>query len=132
MRTNKELKIALVVGAFMILFCLIMVLINSTSNKEIELKVYKNVQINGQRGYKECSVPKTILEEINTEFDKAKKLDNTKIVETHQIQGTYKLISGKRSIAFDDDGRKEIYNIEENRLYSFDSTIYTLVTTVCE
>lgn len=132
MKTNNELKIAAVVGAIMIIICLVMVLLNTTPKETIDIKVYKNTEIDGQRGYLECSVPESILGEINTEFKKAKKLDSSALAESHQIQGTYKIISGKESIAFDDDDKNEIYNIDENKLYNFKSTIYTLVETVCE
>ena len=132
MRTNKELKIAAVVGALMIVICLIVVLINTSPNTKVDIKVYKNVEIDGQRGYLECSVPESILGEINTEFKKAKKLDTSALAESHQIQGTYKIVSGKESIAFDADDKNEIYNIDEKKLYTFNSTIYTLVKTVCE
>ena len=132
MNTKKELKIAAVVGAIMLIICLIMLLLNTTSNETIDIKVYKNTEINGQRGYLECSVPESILGEINTEFKKAKKLDTSALAESHQIQGTYKIVSGKESIAFDADDKNEIYNIDEKKLYTFNSAIYTLVKTVCE
>lgn len=132
MRTNKELKIAAVVGALMIVICLIVVLVNTSPNTKADIKVYKNVEIEGQRGYLECSVPESILGEINTEFNKAKNLTTTDLAESHQIQGTYKIVSGKESIAFDDDDKNEIYDIDNKKLYSFKSTIYELVTTVCE
>lgn len=132
MRTNKEVKIAIIFGALMIIICVVMVLINTTPNKTIDLKVYKNVEIDGQRGYIECSVPESILGEINTEFNKATKLDSSALAERHQITGTYKIESGKNSIAFDKDDKNEIYNINEKQLYNFKSTIYSLVETVCE
>lgn len=132
MNTKKELKIAAVVGAIMLIICLIMLLLNTTSDETIDIKVYKNTEINGQRGYLECSVPESILGEINIEFKKAKKLDTSALAESHQIQGTYKIVSGKESIAFDDDEKNEIYDIDGKKLYTFNSTIYTLVKTVCE
>lgn len=132
MRTNKEVKIAIIFGALMIIICVVMVLINTTPNKTIDLKVYKNVEIDGQRGYIECSVPESILGEINTEFNQATKLDSSALAERHQITGTYKIESEKNSIAFDKDDKNEIYNINEKQLYNFKSTIYSLVETVCE
>ena len=132
MRTNKELKIALIVGAVMVIFCVVMVLLNTSSNESIDLQVYKNTEVNGQRGYVQCEVPATILEEINVEFKKARNLNSSHLAQSRQIQGTYKIISGDHSVAFDDDKKNEIYNIDEKKLYSFESTIYTLVTSVCE
>ena len=132
MKTNSELKIAAVVGAIMIIICLVVILMNNTSNEEISLKVLINKEIDGQRGYLECSVPESILGEINTEFKKAIKLDSSQIAQRHQIQGKYKVMSDKASIAFDNDEDNEVYVIEDKQLYNFKSTIYDLVISVCE
>ena len=132
MKDNKEIKIAAVVAALMIIICVGIILINKTNNKEIDLQVYKNVEMDGKRGYIPCEVPDTILMEINDEFNKAKKLSTSKEAEVEQITGTYKLISGKTSFAFDNSEDNKIYNIEKNKLYNFDSTIYNLVISVCE
>ena len=132
MKDNKEIKIAAVVAALMIIICVGIILINKTNNKEIDLQVYKNVEMNGKRGYIPCEVPDTILMEINDEFNKAKKLSTSKEAEVEQITGTYKLISGKTSFAFDNSEDNKIYNIEKNKLYNFDSTIYNLVISVFE
>ena len=132
MKDNKEIKIAAVVAALMIIICLVIIIVNKTDNKEIDLQVYKNVEIDGQRGYIPCEVPDSILIEINDEFQKAKKLSTSKEAEIEQLTGTYKLVSGKSSLAFDANDKNQIYNVEKNKLYNFDSTIYNLVISVCE
>jgi hypothetical protein len=60
------------------------------------------------------------------------KLFGKKQAEVEQITGEYKLVSGKTSMAFDNNDKNKIYNINKNKLYNFDSTIYNLVISVCE
>lgn len=132
MKNNSELKIAAAVAALMIIICAAIVILNNNSDEDVNLEVYKNVEIEGKRGYIPCEVPDTILMEINTEFKKAKQLSDKKLADVEQITGEYKLVSGKTSFAFDKNNKNKIYNIEKNKLYNFDSTIYSLVTSVCE
>lgn len=132
MKNNSEIKIAAVVAALMIIICVVIIIVNKTDNQEIDLQVYKNVEIDGKRGYIPCEVPDTILMEINTEFKKAKQLSDKKQAEVEQITGEYKLVSDKTSMAFDNNDKNKIYNINKNKLYNFDSTIYNLVISVCE
>lgn len=132
MNNKRELKIAAVVGALMIIICLIIFISTQETKKTPSVQVYKNVELNGQRGYIPCEVPNSILLEISSEIQKAKQLTSANEVEMNRINGTYKIVLGNTSFAFDDSESKKIYSIENNKLYNFESTIYSLVITMCE
>lgn len=131
MRTNKELKIAAIVGAIMIIICILMISIFSNDYDKADIAVYKNMEINGQRGYVPCTVPETVLKEIYVEFKKTKALDEDDLVDQDRINGDYKIISGEKFIAFDKESNNTVYISEENKLYTFESSIYENVINTC-
>ena len=85
MRTNKELKIAAIVGAIMIIICILMISIFSNDFDKADITIYKHVEVDGQGGYVPCTAPETILKEIYVEYKKTKALDEKDQVNQNRI-----------------------------------------------
>ena len=133
MSTNKELKIAAIVGGIMIIVCLLLVAIFQNKN-EVNIEVHKHVAVeeDGHGYWDNCDVPSSILQEINTEYKKAIAIkDLTKEV-SGTIEGNYRIILDDQMIVFDNKTDKVFYNSKTNKLYTFDSTMYELVINSCE
>lgn len=134
METNREIKIAIIVGAIMLTLCLV-IFIFTKSDVEVEdmnLKVYKLYQKEDGEGneYRQCKIPTDELMSIYKQYKRAVNLKEDKQI-TGQINGNYKLISGENYIAFDAEQFDYIYRSDTGRLYTFSSTIYDLVKEAC-
>ncbi len=135
METNREVKIAIIVGAIMLTACLVF-FIFTRSGVEVEdmnLKVYKLHQKENGEGneYRQCKIPTDQLVPIYKQYKRAAKLTEKSQVTGQQINGDYKLISGDNFIALDEEGYNLIYRSDTSRLYSFNSIIYDLVVEAC-
>ena len=132
MQTNKELKIAAIVGIIMITICVVAIIFYKSDKKynEINIQVYKVNQ--EEKIYEECNVSTDSIIQINSEYIRAIKLTENQRVIGKQITGLYKVVSGDNYIAF--DGEKDKYYIfrgDTKYLYEFESTLYDLVIKAC-
>ena len=68
MQTNKELKIAIIVGIIMVTKCTLVIIFHSSDkkNNEIDIQVYKVNE--EEKTYERCSVPTDFLIQINSEY----------------------------------------------------------------
>ncbi len=133
MQTNKELKIALIVGIIMITICLLVFIFAKSSNdkNEIDIQVYK---VNEEaKTYEPCSVPQEKLIQINSEYNSASKLTESSRVIGGKITGTYKVVSKGNYIAFDAEKDKNyVFRGDTKYLYEFNSELYEIVKEVCK
>lgn len=134
METNREIKIAIIVGIIMLTVCLV-VFIFSKSDVEVEdmnLQVYKLYEKEDGSGneYRQCHIPTDELVSIYNQYKRAVNLKEDKQIKG-QINGNYKLISGENFIAFDAEQYDYVYRSDTQQLYSFNSTIYDLVKEAC-
>lgn len=137
MQTNREIKIAIVVGAIMLTACLLVfIFIKSerTSNgnvNQVDIKVYK---VNEEKKtYEPCHITTDTLIQINSEFKRASRLTDSKRVIGKSINGTYRIDSGDNFIAF--DAKKDenyIYRNDTKYLYEFDTELYNIVVKACQ
>lgn len=131
MKTKNELAMAGIVCGIMLIVCLIMIAVFN-GEKEINIEVHKHVSINGQEGWIPCSVPETILAEIETEYNKAIVFNDATKVASGTIEGKYRVVRDDKRIVFDNDTDNIMFNEKEYKLYNFESTMYNLVINVCE
>jgi len=132
MQTNKELKIAAIVGIIMITICIVTIIFYKAdkTNNEINIQVYKVNQ--EEKTYEQCNVPTDTIIQINSEYRRASRLSENQRVIGKQITGLYKVVSGENYIAFDGEKDKYyIYRGDTKYLYEFDSTLYDLVKKAC-
>ena len=132
MQTNKEIKIAAIVGIIMITICIVAIIFYKADKKQniIDIQVYKVNQ--EAKTYEPCSIPEDLKIQINSEYKTASKLSENNRVIGQQITGLYKVISGNNYIAFDGEKDKNyIYRGDTKYLYEFDSTLYDLVKKAC-
>lgn len=132
MQTNKELKIAAIVGIIMITICIVTIIFYKAdkTNNEINIQVYKVNQ--EEKTYEQCNIPTDTIIQINSEYRRASKLTENQRVIGKQITGLYKVVSGENYIAFDGEKDKYyIYRGDTKYLYEFDSTLYDLVKKAC-
>lgn len=133
MQTNKELKIALIVGIIMITICLLVFIFtkSSSDNNEIDIQVYK---VNEEaKTYELCNVPQDKLIQINGEYRTASRLSENSRVIGAKITGTYKVVSGDNYIAFDgEEDKNYVFRGDTKYLYEFNSELYEIVKEVCE
>lgn len=132
MQTNKELKIAAIVGIIMITICIVTIIFYKAdkTNNEINIQVYKVNQ--EEKTYEQCNIPTDTIIQINSEYRRASKLSENQRVIGKQITGLYKVVSGENYIAFDGEKDKYyIYRGDTKYLYEFDSTLYDLVKKAC-
>lgn len=136
MQTNRELKIAIIVGIIMITLCLILFIFNkSDSNLEtIDIHIYKANQ--EEQVYEECtgtlSTDEIIV--INSTVKSAHRLSESDRVIGGKITGLYKITAGENyAIMFDGETDKNIiYREDTQYLYNFESSIFETVKKVCE
>ena len=131
MKTKNELKIAAVVGTLMLIICLVMVLLNTSSQETIDIKVYK---VNEEdKIYEQCPITTDTLIQINSEFKSAYRLSDSSRVIGKSITGKYKVISGNNYIAFDaKENENYIYRGDTKYLYEYDSNLYNIVEKACQ
>lgn len=133
MQTDKEIKIAIIVGAIMITACIVAYIFykSETNVNEIDLKVYKVNE--KEKVYEECHITTDTQIQLNSEFKRATKLNESSRVIGKSITGTYKIVSNDNYIAFDNkENEYYIYRGDTKYLYEFNSTIYDLVETTCQ
>ena len=136
MQTNRELKIAIIVGIIMITLCLVLFISNkSESNLEtIDIHIYKANQ--AEQLYEECSGTITTDEliVINSAVKSAYRLTENNRLIGEKITGLYKVTAGDDyAIIFDGETDKNIiYREDTQYLYNFESSIYETVKKVCE
>ena len=137
MESNKEVKIAIIVGIIMITICLVIfIFYRAEANVEtLNLKVYKLYDIEGtedEHEYRECSATADEIVMLSKEYKRTQNLTENKQVTGKQINGNYKVIYEDEYIAFDAEGINYIYRSDTERLYSFNSKIYDYVTEICK
>lgn len=136
MQTNRELKIAIIVGIIMITLCLVLFISNkSESNLEtIDIHIYKANQ--AEQLYEECSgvITTDELIVINSAVKSAYRLTENDRLIGEKITGLYKVTAGDDyAIIFDGETDKNIiYREDTQYLYNFESSIYETVKKVCE
>ena len=137
MQTNKELKIAIMVGVIMITICalaFIYVKSERTSNtnnlNQIDIQLYK---VNEEtKSYIQCHINTDTLIQVNSEFNKAYRLTESSRVVGKSITGTYRVQSGEKWVAFDLNKEEPyIYRGDTKYLYQFDSELYDIVAKAC-
>ncbi len=140
MENKKEIKWAIAVGAVMITICLVAIMIvNGQKNniKDLDIKLYK-LNMTGENiqdyTYEECRASTEMLIGIDSEFQKAFKLEDKDKVTGQQILGQYKIVAGDNFIAFDnnEEGVATFYRSDTRSLYEMKSRIYDLVMKACE
>ena len=134
MKDNKELKIAAIVGTIMAVFCIIMIMYASSNNEvkveempRNEFAIFKNETVNGERSYIPCTTTGEELSELYTEYNKI--LTATTSANKASITGTYRVGFNDKFIAFDDESA--VYIKEQNKLFTFESTLYKKVIEIC-
>ena len=137
MQTNKELKIAIIVGIIMVTICILAFLYvkserTSYANKynQIDIQVYK---VNEEaKTYVPCHISTETLIQINSEFNRAYRLKDSSRVVGKSITGTYRVQAGNKWIAFDlNEESKYVYRGDTKYLYEFNSNLYEIVAKAC-
>lgn len=141
MESNKEIKIALVVGAVMLTICIVAFIINYRNLhpklSTLDIKVYKHVMLNEetkQGTYVECTLPTDELAKANIEFKKIMNLEDDKKVQStlnNTINGDYKITSGSNFIAFDISDNQLVYRSDTTALYGYRSSLFENVERLC-
>ena len=138
METNREVKIAIIVGLIMITGCIIAFIVAKNKNNPnitMDLHVYKHIELeDGTNGkYYECSIPTDTLVKINNEFKRVMNLkDANKVKDLNaNLEGTYKIASGSNFIAFDAAGNNYVYRSDTTAIYDYSSEMYKEVATQC-
>ncbi|MBQ4030978.1 MAG: hypothetical protein II625_04415 [Bacilli bacterium] len=138
METNREVKIAIIVGLIMVTACIVAFIIAKNKNNPnvtLDVHIYKHV-VTGEDGsgkYFECSIPTDSLLDINNDFKRIMNLkDSNKVRElSANIEGTYKIASGSNFIAFDADGKNYVYRSDSTAIYSYSTETYKKVAELC-
>ena len=133
MQTNKELKIALIVGMIMITICaVVFIFYKSDSNSnEIDIKVYKVNE--EEKVYEPCVVPQEKAMQIFAEYKSATRLSENNRVVGKKITGKYKVMSGNDYIAFDGEKEKDyVFRGDTQYMYEYKTTLYDIVKEICE
>ncbi len=135
MTNNKEIKIAIVVGAIMLTICFVIVVSNMSTKKSnqtaTEIKVYKHYDDGETKEYRECTVTTDELVNINNEFNSIKLLDDEDKFPGTSINGTYRITKNDDFIAFDGDNNL-VYRGDTQALYLYKSDIYEYVANICK
>lgn len=135
MTNNKEIKIAIVVGAIMLTVCFVIVVSNmSTKNGNqtaTEIKVFKHYDDGTTKEYRECNVTTDELVNINNEFNSIKLLGDEDKYPGTSINGTYRISKNNDFIAFDDNNNL-VYRGDTQALYYYESDLYEYVANICK
>ncbi len=139
--TNREVKIAIIVGLIMITLCAIAIIAKKINNQKVEdlnIHVYRHVitnQATNSGVYYECNVPTDKKSLINLEFKKVMNLKDSdkRNSETNEgIEGNYKITVDSNFIAFDDSKGNVVYRNDTTSLYTYHSSLYGVVEEVCK
>lgn len=137
MQTNKELKIAIIVGVIMVTICALAFIYvkserkaNTNNLNQIDIQVYK---VNEEsKSYVPCHITTDTLIQINSEFNRAYRLKESSRVIGKSITGTYRVQSGNKWIAFDLNKEAQyVYRGDTKYLYNFDSELYDIIAKAC-
>ncbi len=132
MKSKLELKIAIAVGVIMILICLfVLTKQNSKKNEVVDLKVYKHIETEEQKGYVECIISTEELSKINKEMKRVEKLNDSTLLRG-KIEGNYKIVVGDNYYAFDELEDKFIFRGSDKEIHAFDGETYEIVVNRCE
>lgn len=135
MENNKEIKIAIIVGALMLTACLVAYIFYKSSTKveNIDIKVYKNYTTEDGRAYYECNISTEDLLTINSEYKRLTNLKKSESIKGASITGTYMIRNGEDYIAFDaTESNLVFFNINGNQaIYELTSTMYDIVKNAC-
>jgi len=138
METNREIKIAIIVGLIMLTGCLVAFIVVHNKNNTgptLDLHIYKHVKLDGEKTgkYYECSIASDKLPLINNDFKRIFNLKDSSretSLEAH-LEGLYKVVSGSNFIAFDADGSNLVYRSDTTGLYIFQTETYSLIADAC-
>ncbi len=136
MKTNNEIKIAIVVAIIMITAILIAIIFSKEEKvtNSIDLKVYKLYTIDEKeekRVYRECHITTDDVIELYKEYHKISSLPDSRKVTNEKINGDYKIVSGSEFIAFDGKTTNRVYRSDSTAIYNFRTTLYDKVVELC-
>lgn len=136
MENNKEVKIAIIVGAIMLTVCLIVFIFYQAAKEEtinVDLKVYKLYELDGEEEYeyRQCDITTEDLISINNDYKKILNLNENDKLIGKQIKGNYKIVSGNEYIAFDADENNLVYRSDLPAIFKYDTSLYETVSNLC-
>ena len=132
MKSNIEVKIAIVVAAIMITFCLVIFIVKKAEEpnyNNVELHVYKINEEDNK--YYECSIVTDDIQNMYKDFENILSLPDSRKVTGGQINGTYRVDSNNSFIAFDADDSNYVYRGDTTAVYKFNSSLYKYVVDLC-
>ena len=135
MKTNNEVTIAILVGALMVLICVIIYAVNTNDVKtdDIVIQVFKYNE--ETELYYECSISPEDKLTINKQIARLKNKTIEDSLSGTQINGDYKIVVNNEEnnfYAFDKEHDNKIYIGDQNRLYKFNSDVYEIVINACK
>lgn len=138
MENNKEVKIAIIVGAIMLTICLLVFIFNRAEKQEVtnlDIKVYKLYELGDDSEekyeYRECKVSTEDLVNINKEFKKIYNIAAEKKTTGKSIKGNYKIVSQNDFIAFDAGEENLVYRNDIPAIFEYDTSLYESVKNIC-
>lgn len=134
MSTNKEVKIALIIGMIMITLCAIILISNNSSKKtkvNTDIKVYKHIDDGTTKGFIECYTNTDDIIFINNEYKKTNSLNDNDKYAGRQLNANYKITNGDDYIAFDDNSGF-VWRGYTQAIYYFESPLYDYVINLCK
>ncbi len=135
---NKNLIMGSV-ALLIVVFIAIILFLPKGSQSEVNkidtssIKVFKHIEKTEETDgyYQTCDVATDDLVKIYKEFYKAYDLDEENQVSGKSINGDYKVTIDDKYLAFDGNNNI-VYLSSINKLYSFESDIYSIVSKVCD
>ena len=135
---NKNLIMGSV-ALLIVVFIAIILFLPKGSQSEVNkidtssIKVFKHIEKTKEADgyYQTCDVATDDLVKIYKEFYKAYDLDEENQVSGKSINGDYKVTIDDKYLAFDGNNNI-VYLSSINKLYSFESDIYSIVSKVCD
>ena len=138
METNREIKVAIIIGLIMITGCIVAFIISKNNNNPeitLDLKIYKHLgdTDNNTGKYYECIIATDELQSINNDFKRIMNLkDGSKVRSLDaNIDGTYKIVSGTNFIAFDANGSSYVYRSDTTGVYNYPTEMYANIASSC-
>ena len=134
-KPKREIYIAFSIGIIMILICIFLFYIGKKDNFNInDIKVYRLYSYEDNEDnhyYKECELSTEDRINISDDLKHSLKISKSSLTGV-SITGNYKIVIGDDFIAFDNDSDNYFYNGNQNKIYSFESSIYNQVIDYCE
>jgi hypothetical protein len=138
METNREVKIAIIVGLIMITGCIVAFIISRNNNNPeitLDLHIYKHLGDTDKNTgrYYECIIATDELPKINNDFKRIMNLKDGSKVQSFEanIDGDYKIVSGTNFIAFDANGSYYVYRSDTTAVYNYPTGMYEDVASAC-